>query len=213
MKKNNKNLLIIFTRNPELGKCKTRLAAKVGDQNALDIYKFLLTHTVNITKDLDVSKQVHYSVAIRDNDIWENSIFDKKQQIGKDLGIRMQNAFKQGFADGYETIIIIGSDMYDMNMSDLKEAFNQLNQNDFVVGPAKDGGYYLLGMRIFNPDVFQNKEWGTATVLKDTLIDLKNKKTKLLQLRNDVDYYEDIKDIKAFQPFLKNIKNDKKTNK
>lgn len=204
MKKSNNNLLLIFTRNPELGKCKTRLATKVGDQNALDIYKFLLAHTVDITKDLNATKQVHYSASIWENDIWETSIFDKKLQLGKDLGIRMQNAFKQGFEDGYDNIIVIGSDMYDMNTIDLENAFQQLSEHDFVIGPAEDGGYYLLGMRIFNTAVFKNKEWGTETVLNDTLNDLKNNTLKLLPPKNDIDYYEDIKDIEVFQPYLKN---------
>jgi len=203
--KKSKNLLLIFTRNPELGKCKTRLATKVGDQNALDIYKFLLAHTVKITEGLNVEKQVHYSVAIRENDNWNNSIFDKKLQQGNDLGERMHNAFTQGFLDGFKNIIIIGSDMYDICQTALENAFAQLEKHDFVLGPATDGGYYLLGMRKPNTMVFQNKEWGTNSVLEQTLIDLKNEKIKLLEAKNDVDYYEDIKDIEAFQPFLKNI--------
>ena len=114
----NKNLLIIFTRNPELGKCKTRLAAKVGDKAALNIYTFLLEHTVAITKGLAVEKQVHYSVKIRKNDFWDSSIYSKKQQEGPDLGKRMLHAFEQGFEQGYKNIIIIGSDMFDMNQTD-----------------------------------------------------------------------------------------------
>ncbi|WP_435313797.1 TIGR04282 family arsenosugar biosynthesis glycosyltransferase [Cellulophaga fucicola] len=208
LKNLNKNLLLIFTRNPELGKCKTRLAAKTGDQAALDIYKFLLAHTVTVTKNLKVDKQVHYSVAIRDNDIWDANIYNKKLQDGDDLGIRMLNAFKQGFADGYKNIIIVGSDMFDITTADLDNAFKQLDQHNFVIGPATDGGYYLLGMQKINTAIFSNKEWGTETVLKDTLDNLKDENIKLLEAKNDVDYYEDIKDIEAFKPFLKHIKND-----
>ena len=106
-----KNLLLIFTRNPELGKCKTRLAAKLGDENALKIYKFLLDHTAKLTQDVNAAKQVWYSEEIWDTDIWDNSLFDKRLQSGKDLGIRMANAFQEGFASGFERIIVIGSDM------------------------------------------------------------------------------------------------------
>ncbi|ADY28637.1 TIGR04282 family arsenosugar biosynthesis glycosyltransferase [Cellulophaga lytica] len=208
LNKLNKNLLLIFTRNPELGKCKTRLAAKTGDKIALDIYKFLLNHTIAITQNLNADKQVHYSVAIRDNDIWSNNIYHKKLQNGNDLGSRMMNAFKQGFADGYKNIIIIGSDLFDITTTDIENAFDHLLKNDFVIGPATDGGYYLLGMKKLNSSVFKNKDWGTNTVLKDTLNNLKDEKIKLLEAKNDVDYYEDIKDIDAFKPFLKNIKND-----
>lgn len=195
------NLLIIFTRNPELGKCKTRLAATVGDESALEIYKFLLKHTVSITQTLNADKQVHYSDNVRKNDLW-NDHFAKKLQIGEDLGLRMQRAFAQGFKDGYKNIIIIGSDMYDLNQQDLEQAFKYLNEHDYVIGPAEDGGYYLIGMKSLNSDVFKNKHWGTDTVLANTLKDLEGEDVKLLDTRNDVDYYEDIKDIEAFKPFL-----------
>jgi len=197
-----KNALIIFTRNPELGKCKTRLAATVGDQAALDIYKFLLQHTVAVTKDLKVDKFVYYSVELRKGDRWNSENYQKKVQQGDDLGIRMQNAFAEVFKLGYERAIIIGSDMYDMDMADLEEAFDKLQDHNFVIGPAEDGGYYLLGMKNIKAEVFQNKEWGTATVLKNTLADLDGEKLALLKEKNDVDFYEDIKEIEVFQQFL-----------
>ncbi len=200
---NSKNLLLIFTRNPELGKCKTRLAATVGGQAALDIYNFLLNHTVQITKNLTTDKIVYYSEEIWKNDIWDINTFDKKLQKGLDLGERMSNAFKNGFEQGYQKIIIIGSDMYDLSQEDIENAFLKLSDNDYVIGPAEDGGYYLLGMTKWNKNLFKNKEWGTQTVLNDTLNTLKNEKKQLLETKNDVDYYEDIKDIDVFQQFLK----------
>ncbi len=204
-KKNNK-LLLIFTRNPELGKCKTRLAAKVGDKAALDIYIFLLEHTASITQNLMAEKWVYYSNDIWDNDVWQPNFYQKKLQKGEDLGERMKQAFQEGFRSGYEKIIIIGSDMYDFSQTDLEKAFTKLDTHDFVVGPAEDGGYYLLGMRKFKKQLFQDKNWGNDTVLKDTLNDLEGEDYALLDMRNDVDHYEDIKDIEAFQPYLKHIK-------
>jgi uncharacterized protein len=198
-----KDLLIIFTRNPELGKCKTRLAATVGDKTALEIYLFLLRHTISITEDLSVAKQVHYSVNVRDNDLWKEDTFIKKQQIGDDLGERIHHAFQQGFEDGYKHIIIIGSDMFDLDQQDLEEAFLALNTNDFVIGPAEDGGYYLMGMRRLKAELFLNKNWGTSSVLKDTLSNLEDEKLHLLPVKNDIDHYEDIKEIEVFQQFLK----------
>ncbi|SDQ06907.1 hypothetical protein SAMN05216294_0152 [Flagellimonas zhangzhouensis] len=202
----NKNLLLILTRNPELGKCKTRLAAKVGDEAALEIYKFLIERTVDFTKDLAVDKWVFYSEKIWEDDIWDHTIYSKKLQKGTDLGERMKNAFSEGFNAGFKNVIIIGSDMYHLNPSDLEEAFAQLENHDFVVGPAQDGGYYLLGMKSLKEELFQQKAWGTDTVLKDTLKDISNFKVSLLEEKNDIDYYEDIKDIKVFEPFLKHIK-------
>ncbi|WP_318345957.1 TIGR04282 family arsenosugar biosynthesis glycosyltransferase [Flagellimonas baculiformis] len=199
------SLLLILTRNPELGKCKTRLAAKVGDRTALEIYQFLLQHTVSFTKHLKMEKWVYYSEEIWEDDIWDSERYQKKLQIGKGLGERMQNAFKDGFRAGFEKIIIIGSDMYHLEQADLEEAFAKLNEHDYVVGPAEDGGYYLLGMKSLNQTLFQDKKWGTDTVLADTLHDLKAENVALLDERNDVDHYEDIKDIKAFAPFLKHM--------
>lgn len=197
-----KNLLIIFTRNPVLGKCKTRLATTIGDKAALKIYTFLLEHTVSITKNLAIDKQVHYSDEISSTDLWSSTIYKKIQQEGDDLGERMRFAFKQGFESGYERIVIIGSDIYDLEQSNLEEAFFALTNHDYVIGPATDGGYYLLGMKKLNEKVFRNKNWGTPTVLQDTLEDLKGDTLFKLQERNDVDIYEDIKDIAIFKEFI-----------
>lgn len=197
------NLLLVFTRNPELGKCKTRLAKTVGDKTALDIYSFLLEHTVAITADLNVEKQVYYSEEIWENDVWPPHIYQKKLQKGNDLGVRMLHAFQDGFDAGFKKIVIIGSDMYDLSQEDLEFAFQRLELHDFVIGPAQDGGYYLLGMKKNKETLFQNKAWGTATVLQDTLEDLKGEDYAVLEVRNDVDLYEDIKDIPVFQQFLK----------
>ncbi len=200
-----KNLLLIFTRNPELGKGKRRLADTVGDEAALAIYRFLLDHTVKITNHLYAEKVVYYSEEIWDNDIWDSKKYGKKIQKGNDLGARMANAFQDGFQNEFQKIIIIGSDMFDLSQDDLEKAFNTLEKNDYVIGPAQDGGYYLLGMKKYKPQLFKDKHWGTDTVLEDTLANLKEEKVALLDTRNDVDYYEDIKDIEAFDPFLKHM--------
>jgi len=198
-----KNLLIIFTRNPELGKVKTRLATTVGDHSALNIYKFLLQHTVSATKDLPFKKQVHYSEKVRDNDIWDNSVYHKEQQHGVDLGDRMEYAFQKGFEEGFKNIILIGSDLYDISQLDLETAFNALKKHNFVLGPAEDGGYYLVGMNRMNSLLFKHKKWGSNTVLKETLSNLKNESYQLLPLRNDIDTFEDIREVNVFQQFLK----------
>jgi hypothetical protein len=120
----------------------------------------------------------------------------------------MLAAFEQGFAEGYNKIVIIGSDMYDLKQADLEEAFYRLESTDYVLGPALDGGYYLLGMKAAEPRLFRGKNWGSATVLKDTLNDLEGKSLALLPVKNDIDVYDDIKDIPVFKPFIKHLKND-----
>lgn len=194
--------LIVFTRNPELGKCKTRLAATVGDEAALEIYRFLIQHTAAISARVQADPFVYYSVKVRENDAWDATIFRKKTQTGDDLGKRMENAFLEVFALGYERAIIIGSDMHDITSEEINDGFQQLELHDFVLGPAEDGGYYLLGMKSVKPALFRNKTWGTETVGEATLADLKNESVALLAEKNDVDYYEDIKDVAAFQQFL-----------
>ena len=141
------NLLLLFTRHPELGKCKTRLAKKIGDKNALTVYQYLLQHTANITKNIPVDKQVWYATQPVENDIWDSNIYSKKAQQGKDLGERMAYAFAEGFRAGYDHIIIVGSDLFDISSVIIEEAFQKLKETDFVIGPAQDGGYYLLGMK------------------------------------------------------------------
>lgn len=203
MTKNHKeNLLLIFTKNPVAGKVKTRLAKDLGDDKALEIYKFLLEHSAAFTSSVNAEKHVYYSDSITDRDIWDNKIYKKKLQSGAHLGKRMENAFKNGFEENHEKIIVIGSDMYDIQAGDIEEAFQQLENHDYVIGPASDGGYYLFGMKSLNLKVFKNKDWGTSSVLKDTLKDLQKEDVKLLETRNDVDLLEDIEDHPAFQNFI-----------
>ncbi|MGB6267576.1 MAG: TIGR04282 family arsenosugar biosynthesis glycosyltransferase [Olleya sp.] len=189
----NKSLIITFTRNPELGKVKTRLAKTIGNTSALAIYKKLLEHTESVLHNLNCDKAVYYSVKVRGNDIWDSKIYQKYQQIGDDLGIRMQNAFEEGFKKGYQNIVIVGSDLYDLKPKHINQAFNELEKNDVVIGPALDGGYYLLGMKKMHPAVFKNKKWGTETVFNDTIKNLEKESVFLLEQLNDVDTFEDIK--------------------
>ncbi len=196
-------LLIIFTRNPELGKVKTRLAKSIGDKNALTIYKTLLDKTEKTTRNLICDKAVYYSVKIREHDNWDASIYQKHQQHGNDLGVRMHNAFANAFSNNYDKVVIIGSDLFDLNPNHINEAFKKLNNHDIVIGPAHDGGYYLLAMKSLYSQVFKNKDWGTSTVFEDTINDLENESIHLLETLNDIDVYDDLKNIEAFKKYTK----------
>ncbi len=196
-----KQALIIFTRNPEIGKCKTRLAKTIGNEAALEIYKHLLKHTADIIKNVSADRYVFYSESIQKEDLWVPDFFKKKLQEGSDLGERMENAFSELFQIGYEKVLIIGSDLLDLNAEIISEGFQKLNQHDFVLGPAEDGGYYLFGMKHLHPNVFKNKAWGTETVCYDTLQDLKNEAFYLLQTLNDIDTFEDIEGIESLKKY------------
>ena len=199
---NHKNLLIIFTRNPILGKVKTRLAKTVGDKTALDIYTFLLKKTKEITLDSPCDKVVYYSEKIIKNDIWNCNSFRKEVQFGEDLGAKMKNSFYDAFENNYRKVVLIGSDIYDLESYHINEAFKKLDTNDVVMGPALDGGYYLIGLKKMHPKIFDNKKWGSSTVRKDTLKNLEKVDVHLLPILNDVDVIEDIEHHPAFTKFL-----------
>ena len=199
----NKNLIIVFVRNPELGKVKTRLAKTIGDKDALKIYTILLKHTESVLHKVSSDKVVYYSKEIQNNDLWDNALYQKKLQKGADLGARMQNAFETAFKDTYEKVVIVGSDLFDLNPNHIKEAFTALENHEVVLGPSLDGGYYLLGMKKMNPTVFKNKQWGTDSVLESTLKNLNQQNVKLLEALNDIDTFED---LKAQPELLKKIK-------
>ena len=185
--------IIIFVRNPELGKVKTRLAATVGNDKALAIYNELLQHTFSTVKNIKADKFVFYHEVITDNDIWSEPAFIKKIQQNVKLGEKMKAAFQEVFSAGYKRVLIIGSDCLQLNSKIIEDAFTMLEEKDTVIGPAKDGGYYLLGMNIMQNFIFENKEWSTASVFSDTLHDIEQHQLSvgLLPELLDVDTEED----------------------
>ncbi len=187
-----KQRLIIFYRNPVLGKVKTRLAATVGDAQALAVYLRLASHTFQVAEQCDCDKVIYYSDAIDSEDQWKS--FDKAIQRGNDLGERMKNAFHESFELGYESIIIIGTDCLELNPSHILNAFQLLKNKKAVIGPAADGGYYLLGMNSLYENLFSGKVWGTSSVLRDTLNDFSHMAISYgqLEILNDVDEEKDL---------------------
>jgi rSAM/selenodomain-associated transferase 1 len=195
-----KNLIIILTKNPELGKGKSRLAATVGKENALTIFKELIKHTVSITKELEADKWVFYSDYLGNNEYFEDAMYSKHLQEGNDLGDRMRNAFVKATDVGYEKVMMIGSDCYQLTQSELEKGFDILDSNDFVFGPAEDGGYYLIGTTTTFTKVFDNKTWSTKTVLYEAIRDIENADLTFGELAtlSDVDYEEDLGELRKF---------------
>ncbi len=194
MNKVEDSVLMIFVKNPEKGKVKTRLAAAIGEDAALKVYIYLLNYTKNVAGSLDVKKQVWYSDKIPDDDLWPSAGFDKKKQKGRDLGERMCHAFREAFQAGHEKVVIIGSDCPEIKKEHLEEAYLLLKQNDVVIGPSKDGGYYLLGMSNFIPELFAGKSWSTEKLIKETEKTLQQleKRYAKLELLNDIDTKNDL---------------------
>lgn len=190
--------LIIFVRNPELGKVKTRLAQTVGPQMALDIYKQLLQHTLDITKKLAVNKYVFYAGAFSEMDMWKESGYYQLLQKNADLGEKMHHSFRMLFEKEHSKVVIIGSDCIELTQEIIQQAFDVLTTNDAVIGPANDGGYYLLGIKMLYPHLFTNKQWSTGDVYETTINDFKKLDLKyfVLPVLIDIDTEEDWKQAK-----------------
>jgi uncharacterized protein len=194
--------IIIFVRNPELGKVKTRLAKEIGDEEALKVYTELLKHTHDIAIDLDCDRFIYYADYINDHDVWGNEYFEKRLQNGDSLGNRMMAAFFELFQQGYSRVVVIGSDCPELTTFIVEDAFDKLDTTDVVIGPSSDGGYYLLGLTELIPELFKNKQWSTNTVLADTIkdtVDLRKSCSFLTEL-SDIDTADD---LHRYQQMLK----------
>jgi rSAM/selenodomain-associated transferase 1 len=185
--------LLIFIKNPELGKAKTRLAQSVGAEQALKIYLALLGHTCQLAQAVDAQRMLFYSSFIDEKDQWLNKDFSKYLQASGGLGERMSAAFAQAFAAQGGPVLIIGSDCAQLTPAIVTQGIKALETHDFVIGPAEDGGYYLLGMKEFHPEVFQDIAWSTENVLPQTLeiISSNSWSHTLLPVLSDIDYEED----------------------
>ncbi|MCG2588507.1 TIGR04282 family arsenosugar biosynthesis glycosyltransferase [Rhodohalobacter sulfatireducens] len=203
-----KKLLLIFVKNPEKGKVKTRLAKTVGNDKAYNTYLRLLDYTMKVAAMTEAQKQIWYSSFIDHEDGFESqptgrpkhsggsvTKFEKKLQRGENLGARMQNAFQDGFKGEYGKIVIIGSDCPGITSEIIEEAFTELDGKDVVIGPSEDGGYYLLGLKKMIPGIFEDISWSTEDVFSETVKVLKNEKMDygLLPTLNDIDTEEDLR--------------------
>jgi len=189
-----KNAIIVFVKNPELGKVKTRLAKTMGDRKALDIYLALCEYTRQLLLEIDCDRYIFYDQSIIEDDEWDEQHFHKKiQQIG-DLGDRIHHAFDEVLAN-YDKVLIIGSDCPQIQKTHIDLAFESLNHTDIVIGPSLDGGYYLLGMKDDQSYLFEDMPWSTATLFGECLrkIFSRNKSVTELEHLTDVDYEQDLK--------------------
>jgi uncharacterized protein len=194
MDKKKNDLLIIFYRNAEVGKVKTRLASTLGAPRALEIYIYLTEHTKQITESIEIDKVVFYSERVISNDLWPDTSYHKAVQHGMNLGEKMKHAFEKAFSDGYKKVCIIGTDCLELTSEIIREGFDLLNTYDAVLGPAKDGGYYLLGMKKMHKTLFENKAWSTPSVAQDTIEDFRSLTLRfaLLPELSDIDTVDDL---------------------
>lgn len=185
--------IIVFIKNPRLGHVKTRLAKDVGDKRALEIYLKLTAHTQRVLSAVQyVNRNVYYSEFVDDTDDWSTDTFIKGLQSNGDLGDRIKHAFNEVF-DQNEKVIIIGSDCAQLSANHIQQAIDALDNNNVVIGPSLDGGYYLLGMDSNFQFLFEGIEWSTESVFETT----KNKalaqglSVAEIEKLSDIDYIED----------------------
>lgn len=198
--------LILFTRYPEPGTTKTRLIAVLGANGAAELHRQMAERAVGVARELRAMTGVAIEIRYDGGDDsrmlqWLGNDMVYAVQTGLDLGERMDRAFKDGFDQGYDRIVVMGSDCPELTPGILKEAFQSLYSHPVVLGPAADGGYYLIGLKQRFARVFQEIPWGTETVLESTCKTLLSLEIPfaLLERLGDVDTPEDLHIWENFQ--------------
>src|SRR2546426_863205 len=155
-----KEKLVVFVRAPRIGQVKTRLASAIGKAAALEAYKALVDRLLkNLKSLLNVELRFTPDRADAEFDRWLQRGWHLAPQGEGDLGQRLIRAFEQSFAAGSQRVVVIGSDCPAVAAHDIKSAWRSLLTHDVVLGPARDGGYWLVGFRGPQPWVFVNIPW------------------------------------------------------
>ena len=196
------NQLIIFVKAPRPGLVKTRLAADLGPAEAASAYRTLVGTLLRNLHDLP-QLELHFTPddALEDIRHWLKSGWTAKPQCAGDLGRRLQTAFSTAFASGSQKVVIIGSDCPSVGLANVRAAWEGLSSHDAVIGPAADGGYWLIGLRQPCEKLFLNMPWSTPAVLQETLQRCRANGLQVLLLdeMSDVDTKED------WQAFLQSL--------
>ena len=190
--------LLFFIKNPEKGKVKTRLASAIGDEMAVKLYRrFLLEMLSTLNRGTFLFYLCFYpGDSLNDLKDWLGDYYLYAPQMGEHLGERMKNGFMEAFSMNFKRVVLIGSDIPDLPLEFIEEAFTALRNHDAVIGPSVDGGYYLVGFRdrSFSPQVFEEIPWSTDRVFEETMKVLKHEKLTVHTLPpwRDIDTIEDL---------------------
>jgi rSAM/selenodomain-associated transferase 1 len=191
--------LLFFIKNPEKGKVKTRLASAIGDELAVKLYRrFLLEMLSTLNRGTFLFYLCFYpGDSLNDLKNWLGDHYLYAPQMGENLGERMKNGFIEAFSMNFKRVVLIGSDIPDLPLEFIEEAFTALRNHDVVVGPAVDGGYYLIGFRneTFSPKMFEGIPWSTDRVFENTMKILaqEGRTVHTLQPLRDIDTVEDLR--------------------
>ena len=196
-----------MAKPPVMGLVKTRLAASVGDESALRIYRELLEFTFSQAVESGIKTSVYFSEL--DQFVDDFALFEKHIQTGDDLGQRILNSFSNELQDA-DACLMIGADCPDLSVDTLQQAEKALEKSDLVLGPSDDGGYYLIGLKKSDPALFKNVAWSTETVMGNTMdnaIGL-GMKTVLLPQLYDIDDFQDLKRSRFLAFAAESVNND-----
>ena len=200
-----KNLFGLLAKYPEAGKVKTRLAGHIGAEGAAKVYKIIAERVFRDTapdRDSDFGRMIFYSPP-GGKGRFESWIPGEKllPQRGRDIGEIMGNALQDLFERGASRAVITGVDIPDLHRAIISDAFLKLENADVVIGPAEDGGYYLIGMKVALPEIFQGISWSTGKVFDETVrtIERMGLSYSTVMTLSDVDRIADIAKIKDFK--------------
>lgn len=197
-------IILLFTKYPLPGRSKTRLIPKLGAQGAADLQKLMTEVITTKMQTISLSEDYHFTVFHEggNNQLMKNwlgdSLFFRQQHTGN-LGEKMCGAIA-AYLQSYRSIILIGSDCPEINASVIENAFTALETHDFVLGPAYDGGYYLVGVQGALPitavkHIFTGIDWGSENVLRQTIsrINEAGQSYRLVKKLHDIDTPDDLK--------------------
>ena len=193
----NDSCLILYSRYPQAGNTKTRLIPHLGPVSAANLQRRMTEHMTGQMRSLSptIDLEIHFSggrhAQMKD---WLGNDFIYQPQTFGELGTKLHRSFINQFRTGKTRVVVIGSDCPQITTAHLKQAFQQLESHDLVLGPAADGGYYLIGLSQPQPNLFLDIPWGTEHVFEQTsaIATQLNLSTALLEQLHDIDRPEDL---------------------
>lgn len=198
-----KRIILLFVKGPVRGLVKSRLAAGLGQDSALELYRNFVLDTLETVRKTGCEFRIFFHPARTRHTVTAllGPEYQYIAQEGTDLGQRMEHAFRRAFSDGWRRAVLVGSDIPDLTADVILEAFESLKANDVVVGPAEDGGYYLIGFNdsTFAPRIFSGIEWSTDRVFPETIERLKSRPVRIhfAPRWRDVDTMDDLRALYA----------------
>ena len=195
-----KKCIIIFLKYPEVAKVKTRLAKSIGKENAVELYKNFILDILNKLNNLNSEICIYFYPKDKAFQLksWLGN-YEYCAQEGNNIGERMKNAFCNQFNKGFHSVVILGSDLPDIDPKLINDSFNLLNKNDVIIGPTFDGGYYLLGLKksAFLGNEFTGIDWSTNRVFNQTMSILEKNMCKVhkTKISRDIDNIDDLIDF------------------